>query len=122
MGSASFTTDQREDDRIVLAVSGEVDVSNAAQLRRRVEDILADRPPAVIVDLSALRHMDSSGLAALISAKQAADARGVGFALVAGSSGLRRTLEIRGLDVVLNVVASIDDALSTLDEPAPQRD
>jgi anti-sigma B factor antagonist len=98
----------------VLALSGELDLSNVAELRRRIDDAFAGSSGFVILDLSDVRHMDSTGLAELISAHQrAADLRG-GLALVVTSRSIRRTLEIRGVARLFNIASSVEEAHEAL--------
>ena len=52
---------------------------------------------SLVVDLSALTFMDSSGLATLVHAKKTAEQSGRPFALVAGPPQVQRVLEVTGL-------------------------
>lgn len=51
----------------VMALDGELDASNFAELVRQVQDLYADGTRALVLDLSDLRFMASSGLVALHS-------------------------------------------------------
>jgi anti-sigma B factor antagonist len=98
----------------VLALSGELDLSNVGELRRRIDHAFAHGNGYVIVDLTEVRHMDSTGLAELISAHQrAADLRG-GLALVVTSPSIRRTFEIRGVARLFKIAESVDEAREAL--------
>jgi anti-anti-sigma factor len=100
---------ERLDDHTELvAVAGELDLSNASELRRLVDDALGQDRTRLVVDLTEVTHLDSSGLAALISAHQEADARGGRLVLVLASPHVRRTLEVRGLDRLFTMVDSIE--------------
>jgi anti-sigma B factor antagonist len=101
----------------VLAVAGELDVSNAKELRRRVDELLADGARGLILDLHGLAHVDSSGLAELIGAQQRCEERGGRLVLELDAPGLRRTLEVRGLDALFEIVPTRERAIAAL---APQ--
>jgi anti-sigma B factor antagonist len=116
MGSAAFTQEEIGQGTAVLAIAGEVDVANAGELRRRIDEILERRSGTLILDLAEVIHMDSSGLAELISAHQRAAAHSMKLVLAFASSGLRRTVEVRGLDGILTIVDTRADALALLDE------
>jgi anti-anti-sigma factor len=116
MGSGTFKREDLHSDTTVLTVTGELDVSNARELRRRIDDVLERRVGTLILDLGALVHMDSSGLAELISANQHARLSGMRLVLAIESPGLRRTIEVRGLDGMFRIVDSREAALGTLEQ------
>jgi anti-anti-sigma factor len=114
MGPAAFEVESIAEDVELVAVTGELDLSNAFELRRRVETGLRSRGSAVVVDLSGVTHMDSSGLAALIDAHQAVQERRGRLALVVSSEPVRRTIEVRGLDRVFRILPTREEALAAL--------
>ena len=111
MGSAVFEGESVDDATELVAVSGELDMSNSPELRRRVTAALRGGRACVVIDLGRLTYMDSSGLAALIAAHQATTARGGRLALVIGSDSVRRTLQVRGLDRLFTLSASREEAI-----------
>lgn len=48
-------------DRLIVAIRGEVDLSNAETVEQRIHAALADQP-TLVVDLTELRYMDSRGV------------------------------------------------------------
>ena len=56
-----------QDDESVLSIAGELDALSVQDLRPVIERIAGDRPPKVLVDLSKLRLIDSSGVGAIVS-------------------------------------------------------
>ena len=61
---------------LTLAVRGSLDINTAPALAEEIDRIMANRPPAITVDLGALELIDSSGVAALVKLYKAI--RGVG--------------------------------------------
>src|SRR4051794_26383523 len=114
MGPAAFEGQSLDESIELLSVLGELDLSNSSELRRRVENAVRDGRPRVIIDLEGLRHMDSSGLAALIDCHQLAESRGGQLVLVITSESVRRTVEVRGLDRLFAIAASRDEAVAAL--------
>ena len=57
---------QRNPTETKLAVRGSLDINSAPALAEEIDNIIATRPPKVIVDLSGLDLIDSSGVAALV--------------------------------------------------------
>jgi anti-anti-sigma factor len=112
MGPAAFEGEIKDEDTEVVSVTGELDMSTSSELRRRVEVCLRNGRTALIIDLSRLTHMDSSGLAALISAHQLTQQRRGRLALVITSESVRRTVEVRGLDRLFTIVHGRDEAFA----------
>jgi anti-sigma B factor antagonist len=100
----------------VLHVAGEVDLATAPALRDALGALLADGAAArVVVDLSAVTFLASSGLAALLEAHQRACASGRALRVVVAERTVWRVLEVTGLVRVLDCHASLREAL---DAPA----
>jgi anti-sigma B factor antagonist len=105
-------------DATVIEVRGEVDISNVAEMTRRVLESLAQEQTAIVLDLYNVTHLDSSGLAAVISAQQqVSDAPGGKLARVLDRKRLWRTFELRGLDALLILTESREAALEALRDP-----
>jgi anti-sigma B factor antagonist len=114
---AEFRTEALPEASVVEA-AGEIDIANVAELTRRVLEALAEGATAVVLDLCNVTHLDSSGLAAVISAHQRVSELPDGrFVLVVDTDRMRRTFELRGLDRVFLIVGSRDAALDALREP-----
>lgn len=116
MGSAAFEGQSLDGSVELLSVSGELDMSNSSELRRRVERSVREGRDRVVIELDGLKHMDSSGLAALIDSHQLAEARGGRLALVITSESVRRTVEVRGLDRLFTIAPSRDEAIAAVTE------
>jgi len=56
----------RTPDALRLSVRGMLDVNSAPALIETIDDIIAERPPKLVVDLAGLDIIDSSGVAALV--------------------------------------------------------
>ena len=83
----------------VVAVSGELDVSNAATLQATVASIVAKRPERLIFSLGDLHYMDSAGIAVLLGAADKVNA----VHLRDPSPVVRRVIELTGLAGVLSI-------------------
>jgi anti-sigma B factor antagonist len=56
-----------EGDKTTLLISGELDALSAAELRPLLDQVVEEKRSDVLVDLSQLRLVDSSGVGALVS-------------------------------------------------------
>jgi anti-sigma B factor antagonist len=104
IGAAPLELDRSNDGygRVCLAVTGEVDISNLDRLREAVAAVLAEpHVTGLLLDLTPLDFIDSSGVQVLMLAKQVADRRGIGFALINAHGEVRRVLAILGVDRIL---------------------
>lgn len=78
-------------------------------------------PAVLVMDLSAVRFFSSTGLQLLVIADRAAAARGVAFRVATGTHrSVLRTLHVTGLDTVLSVFTTRDDALAGSSPPTPR--
>ncbi len=65
MAAPSFDI-QRTPDETRVVIRGSLDINTAPQLAEEIDRMVAGKPPKVVVDLSALDLIDSSGVAALV--------------------------------------------------------
>jgi anti-anti-sigma factor len=87
------------DGAVVLALSGELDLSTVGPLNAAVQDAVERKPDALIFDLAGLTFMDSSGIAALLRAVGS-----VNTVQVRNPSGIvRRVIELSGLAQTLGL-------------------
>ncbi|MGA5125663.1 STAS domain-containing protein [Streptomyces pseudogriseolus] len=87
----------------LLEVSGDLDHSNAQQLRRAAVGAVLSAGLLLVVDLGELGFCDSSGITALIAVRNHVVAAGAGLVLVAVPETLRRLLRLTGLDQVFDL-------------------
>ncbi len=99
-------------DGVILRPTGEIDLSCAATLRQQLGQVQAGRPARLVVDLSGVPYMDSSGVATLVEAMQIARRTGSKLVLAALQEKVRSIFEIARLDMVFAIVDSVDDASS----------
>ena len=100
---------------VVLELSGEVDVGAAGVLRRRFEEALERRPEIVVADMAQVTFADSSALRELLRADAAMRAAGTRFRPAALPPLIERLLELTRANELLDVAASVEEALRPLD-------
>jgi anti-sigma B factor antagonist len=82
---------------VVLVLRGELDPHTAPALRRRIDDTTDDAVKVLVLDVSGLRFIDSSGLRVIIGAHKEMAARGGHLVLRSPTDTTRRLLDITGL-------------------------
>ena len=101
-GLAVVLEDRDGTQRIALA--GELDVSTVSRFNNAVSEARLRRCHTVIVDLSSLRFMDSTGLSALLVAEMHARTRNQRFAVVRGPRHVQELFRLTGVDHFLEVL------------------
>ncbi|GAA1532898.1 STAS domain-containing protein [Actinomadura kijaniata] len=92
----------------VLHVAGDLDYTHAPGFRDRVQQLTLTAGQCLVLDLSGLEFCDSSGITALLAARQHVRAADAVIILAAVPSNLMRTLTLVGLDQVFTIVPSAD--------------
>jgi anti-sigma B factor antagonist len=95
---------------VVVALDGELDVSDAASVADALTSVAA-RDPRIIVDLAALEFIDCCALGALGRVRAQARQAGGDLLLAAPCGPVRRILVLTGLIDVFSVHASVQDAV-----------
>ena len=96
----------------VLPLEGEIDLHVSPRISNSLHALLAEKPPQLVVDLTNVSYIDSSGLAVLIEAMQNVSAYGGKFALAGLQDGVRPIFEIARLDQVFRIFPDVDAALA----------
>ncbi|MEU6479075.1 STAS domain-containing protein [Streptomyces sp. NPDC047017] len=100
--------------RLLLRVSGDLDHHTSSHLNQAVAGMTFTPAADVIVDLTELEYCDSTGLTALISTYQRAQAAGATLCMAGLNSGLERIVRITGLDQVFVIYPTVEEALAGL--------
>jgi anti-sigma B factor antagonist len=103
---------KEEQAGIIVSFEGDVDLESSPVARKVLLEAV-DRRRAVIVDMSAVSYIDSSGIASLVEALQRARQGGSDFGLASVSDASRRVLQLARLDKVFIIHESLEDALAS---------
>lgn len=102
----------------VVAVRGEVDLSNVDVVRAAIVDAVPHDGHGVVLDLSATRYLDSSGIRLLFELAERLQGRRQRLAVVVTEAALvRRVLVLTKLDEAIPILADVDDAIAVLASP-----
>jgi anti-sigma B factor antagonist len=81
-----------------VVVSGEVDIASGPAVDEAIgEAVTADGVDTVLVDLSAVRFLDSSGISLLLRGRRLAGARAVAYRVIGAQGMIRQVLELSGV-------------------------
>lgn len=97
----------------VVRLSGDVDLHSSPKAREAILASLKQKSP-LLVELSAVTYMDSSGVASLVEGYQTAKKLGLEFGLVAVAPAAMNVLKLARLDKVFPIHASLAVRLSSI--------
>lgn len=90
----------------VARLAGEIDLSNVESLRARLEQAVTNRAQGLVLDLSEVRYLDSTGLRLIYRlARELGDRQQVLRLVVPETSRINRVLTIAGVDSVAEVAS-----------------
>ena len=106
-------TEDRSDHVIVTAV-GEIDASTADLVADAMSGAFTDGHKRVLLDFAGVTFIDSTGLGVLVKSHRAAEAAGSQFAVVHPTPQTRKLIHVLGLDQLLHIYDSHEQALTEL--------
>ena len=95
---------------LVFKLRGSLDLATAPTVRAALSDAAEKGSQDLIVDLTQLEFLDSTGLGVLIGAHRRAAERNGSFRLIVSDGPISRLLNITGLIGVFSVYHSMEDA------------
>jgi anti-sigma B factor antagonist len=96
----------------VLALEGQIDLHVSPQIADSLAALVDQKPARLVVDLTGVDYIDSSGLAVLINAAQNVEMYRGRFMLAGVRDNVRSILEIAGLSQFFLVFPHVDAALA----------
>ena len=87
----------------VIAVRGQVDMSTSPALRRALRECVAAQAALLVVNLTAVGYMDSSGVATMVEGLKASQSGGKSFVLLKPSESVMKVLQLARLDSVFTI-------------------
>ena len=115
MGLEFDLADEAIDDRTqVVAVSGDIDLYSAPELRERLDDLIASGKTRILVDLGGASFIDSTTLGVLVGAIKRLRVHDGKLTLACADPSILRVFTITGLDQVIGVFPTRDAGLAAL--------
>lgn len=95
----------------VVTLAGEIDLSNHVPLRTVLNDLIVGGSVHLVLDMTGVSFMDSTGLGALIGTRRRVHAFQGSLRIVLTNDAIMRVFEVTGLDNVFDLYPSLADAL-----------
>ena len=100
-----------QEEVAIVDVAGDIDLNRSLDFQKALLSVLEDGPHHIIVNLSGVPYMDSSGVASLVKLLSRARKGGCQLSLVGLTTRVKSLFEITRLDVVFNISPTEKDAL-----------
>ena len=98
---------------VVCHVTGEIDINTSPEIKKALDKLLAKKSPKIVINLSKVNYVDSSGLATLVEILKNMRSYGGRVRLTNLSSKVKSLFEITKLDKLFEIIAEEDEAVST---------
>jgi|TARA_B100000959_G_C14902579_1_gene591591 anti-sigma B factor antagonist len=95
----------------VVSPVGDVDTIESTKLREKLKPILASDVSRIVIDLTQVKYMDSSGIATLIEALQICKLHAKQFVICGLQDGVRSIIELARLDTIFIITKNREEAL-----------
>ncbi len=105
---------QEEGNTTVISLSGSVDVTSALELRSVVQGLLKEGAN-ILVDLSEVNFLDSSGLSVFVKAYQISQKVGAQIALTNPQPSVREVFRLTGFEKLLNIADSLEEGRNSFE-------
>ena len=109
-----LSEDELDDETVVLRVAGEIHATTAPEFSERLNDAIASGKTGVVLDLTGVEFIDSTGLSVLLNGlRRVTRARG-SMVLACANPTVLRLFEITKLDSTFEILPNCDDAIDRL--------
>src|SRR5262245_60328218 len=109
-----------DEGSLTATIAGEIDISNASDLRRSIDAELAGAT-TVIIDLSPTTFLDSTGIALLVEiASRLRVTRRTLYLVIPPDAPIRRVVSVTGLEDEVSVLPTLSDATARHEAPEPE--
>jgi anti-sigma B factor antagonist len=103
--------EHHDGEAVVLAAAGIVDMAAAPALADQVGAILRRRPSTLVVDFTGVTFLATAGMSVLMEANRKCDELAIPFRVVAHGPVTSKPMELLGIDDLLDIYPTVDDAL-----------
>ena len=97
----------------VCHVDGEIDINSSPEIKKVFDKLISQKAPKIVINLSRVTYVDSSGLATLVEILKNMRSYGGRMRLVNLSSKIKSLFEITKLEKLFEIMADEEEAIST---------
>jgi len=111
----ALTSESLDAQRHIVAVTGEIDLFTAPELKTAIAEAVDAGRTRVVVDLTETSFLDSTALGVLIGAVKRLRSNDGALTIVNTDANIAKTFEITGLDQIFTICPTRDEAVAALD-------
>jgi anti-sigma B factor antagonist len=111
-------TEERTDEYALVRIAGELNINTAPDLRRSLNKHVRHELPALLLDLSELEFMDTSGLATIIESHLSVQRYGGQVVLFGMPGQIREVFQVTGVEKIFTILESEQAALQHIGQDA----
>lgn len=109
-----LSEEELDDETVVLRVVGEIHATTAPEFSERLNDAIASGKTGVVLDLTGVEFIDSTGLSVLLNGlRRVTRVRGT-MMLACANPTVLRLFEITKLDTTFEILPNCDEAIERL--------
>ena len=97
----------------VCHVDGEIDINSSPQIKKSFDKLISSKTPKIVINLTKVTYVDSSGLATLVEILKNMKSYGGRMRLAGMSSKIKSLFEITKLEKLFEIIADEESAIST---------
>ncbi|PPR78182.1 MAG: putative anti-sigma factor antagonist [Alphaproteobacteria bacterium MarineAlpha3_Bin5] len=101
---------EERSNTLIIRLTGDIDLQTSPNVRQGLMGSI-DKGRPIIVDLSGVDYIDSSGVASLVESLQTMRKKGKQFILVSVSEKAMRVFQLARLDKVFTICSDLDEGL-----------
>ena len=106
----------KEDNITSLNINGEVDASSSIQLDESLGAVVSNGDPVILIDCGGLNYISSAGLGVFMSYIEDVNTKNIQMILFGLNDKVKNVFDILGLDQLLTIVKTKEEALSRINE------
>jgi anti-sigma B factor antagonist len=103
---------EKAGDATIVRAEGELDLHTAPTLQAEIDSVLEQQPGLIVVDLSKVDFMDSTGLSVIVATVAAMRQQGGEVRVVTGADKITKVFTLTGVDQQVGLFGSLEEALA----------
>ncbi|WP_456399583.1 STAS domain-containing protein [Mesoaciditoga sp.] len=96
---------------LIVSLNGEFDIESSQTLKEEVRKNLTSENSNIVIDLTKVSYVDSSGLGTLIALQKDARFNGGSLSIVGASEQIKRVMKMTNLDKLFDFYTSINEVI-----------
>jgi anti-anti-sigma factor len=103
---------EAKDDITICRLEGDVNINTAPEIKKAITELVDQKPPKLIVNLSKVKYIDSSGLAVMVEMLKRVKGYGGRLKLTGLSPMIKSMFEIIQFNKIFDIVATEENAIT----------